>query len=285
MRIVYSIRKKICNLYRMNNDVNNMTNMPSYDLINNLGANPWVLIFLTGIVLVYYGIFSSLDMDNTTTSSYSMSILGGIAWGLLCVLILLNAVHYFFGIDISASIKNIFTTQPEIDISVEMSESVVPEIKIRKQVFHVPDNNLVYDDAKAMCSAYGARLATYDEIETAYNKGGEWCSYGWSADQLALFPTQKQTWDTLQTTKGHENDCGRPGVNGGFIDNKMARFGANCFGYKPKITSSEKYEMDNTPLYPITKQEVAFEQRVDYWKNKLPEVDVSPFNKTTWSKL
>ena len=36
---------------------------------------------------------------------------------------------------------------------------------------------------------------------------------------MALFPTQYEHWEHLQKIKGHENDCGRPGVNGGYIDN------------------------------------------------------------------
>ena len=51
---------------------------------------------------------------------------------------------------------------------------------------------------------------------------------------MAYFPTQYDKWKKLQTIKGHENDCGRPGINGGFIDNPNVRFGINCFGYKPK---------------------------------------------------
>ena len=43
--------------------------------------------------------------------------------------------------------------------------------------------------------------------------------------------------------------------------------------------------MENTPAYPLSKNDMALEKRVEYWKNKLTEVVVSPFNKTTWSKL
>ena len=67
----------------------------------------------------------------------------------------------------------------------------------------------------------------------------EWCSYGWSEGQMALFPTQKSTWNALQEKEGHEHDCGRPGVNGGFIDNPAVRFGANCYGVKPQMTETE----------------------------------------------
>ena len=34
---------------------------------------------------------------------------------------------------------------------------------------------------------------------------------------MALFPTQYKSWKKLQKQKGRENDCGRPGINGGYI--------------------------------------------------------------------
>ena len=48
-----------------------------------------------------------------------------------------------------------------------------------------------YEEAKAICKAYDSELATYDQIEDAYNKGANWCSYGWSEGQLALFLLKK----------------------------------------------------------------------------------------------
>ena len=85
---------------------------------------------------------------------------------------------------------------------------------------------------------------------------------------------------TYRTVEGHENDCGRTGINGGFIANPAVRFGANCFGYKPKITSEEQDAMDSAPEYPKTRKDMVFERRVDYWRQKLPEVTVAPFNKS-----
>jgi hypothetical protein len=102
-----------------------------------------------------------------------------------------------------------------------------------EEVYNVGNNVYNYDEAQAVCKAYGARLATYDEIENAYNDGGEWCNYGWSEGQMAYFPTQKDTWDTLQRDPKLKHACGRPGINGGFIDNPNVKFGANCFGVKP----------------------------------------------------
>jgi hypothetical protein len=208
------------------------------------------------------------------------------------VLVVLNGVQYFFGVDIVASVNNIFSGEPEIDISVTnpvsstpTTPSVVPEIKLRKQVFNIPGNNYVYPDAKALCTAYGAELANYQQIEQAYNKGGEWCNYGWSDGQMALFPTQQKTYDDLQQIPGHENDCGRPGVNGGFMANPALKFGVNCYGYKPKITDEEQELMEQVPVYPKTLNDIAMEQRVDYWKERLPDILVSPFNHDKWSKI
>ena len=164
-------------------------------------------------------------------------------------------------------------------------EGEVPKIILKKQVFNIPENRYIYADAKALCSAYDARLATYSEIEDAYKHGAEWCNYGWSDGQMALYPTQQKTWDELQEIEGHENDCGRPGINGGFIDNPKVRFGVNCYGYKPRMTDDEEDLMANEPIYPKTAKDIAMENRVEYWKDNLSEVLVSPFNYKNWSRI
>jgi hypothetical protein len=101
------------------------------------------------------------------------------------------------------------------------------------QVFNIGNNIYTYDEAQAVCKAFDSDLADYDQIEQAYQSGGEWCNYGWSKGQMAYFPTQKNTWNALQNDPNTKNACGRPGINGGFIANPHARFGANCYGVKP----------------------------------------------------
>jgi hypothetical protein len=91
--------------------------------------------------------------------------------------------------------------------------------------------------------------------------------------------------DELQKIEGHENDCGRPGVNGGYMENPALKFGVNCYGYKPRMTEEEEELMANKPIYPKTKKDQAMETRVQYWKDKLSTILVSPFNQDTWSKL
>ena len=180
------------------------------------------------------------------------------------------------------------SNKPKIDIVVDKTTfepSPIPTIRLKKQVFNVPGNYYDYTNAKALCNAYGAKLATYKQVEDAYEDGGEWCNYGWSDGQMALFPTQQKTFDNLQKIEGHENDCGRPGINGGFMANPNIRFGVNCYGNKPKIKEEEEELMENTSPYPETKEDLVFQKQVDFWKNKIDEILVSPFNHDSWGSF
>lgn len=154
----------------------------------------------------------------------------------------------------------------------------------KKQVFHIPGNNYTYTDARALCKAYGAELATYEQIEDAYNKGANFCSYGWSEDQMGFFPTQKETWDTLQNIPGHENDCGRIGVNGGKMLNPSILLGVNCYGEKPRINTVEKILMETQPIYPLSEEQLEINKKVQDYQKKLKTTLISPFNGTQWSE-
>ena len=67
--------------------------------------------------------------------------------------------------------------------------------------------------------------------------------------------------------------------------NPALKFGVNCYGYKPRMTQQEEELMQSVPHYPLTKKDILMEQRVDYWKNQLKEILVSPFNYNNWSKI
>jgi hypothetical protein len=260
-----------------------------YNYLNSYILNPMVFIIILLIIVAFYVFSSSLATGlGSGENSSSSNIMGIIIAAILIVLILVNAFQYFFSINVTAYIQDLFSPKTKVDIVVDQSTyqpTTVPEIKFKKQVFNIPGNYYNYENAKALCQAYGAELASYDQIEKAYNNGAEWCNYGWSANQLALFPTQKKTYDTLQTIPGHENDCGRPGINGGYIANPRVKFGVNCYGNKPKITSEEEELMKTTSPYPETAKDIAFQKRVDFWKNKIDEILVSPFNHNTWGSF
>ena len=258
-----------------------------YDHQNRFIINPMILIIIIIVLVLYYVLFASLGVTNGTGSNgenigKSALFLEIVLWSLFIVLLLLNGIYYFFNINIIASIKNLFGTTPEIEFKIETDKSI-PELKNIKQTFHIPGNDYTYSDSKAICNAYGAKLATYKNLEEAYQKGADWCSYGWSEGQMAYFPTQYDKWDKLQKIKGHEHDCGRPGINGGYIANPNVKFGVNCYGYKPKISTLDYDFMQNTSVYPKTQEEINFDRNIEKWKQKIPEIIVAPFNNSRWS--
>ena len=279
-------------------------------------ANPLVLIALTAIVLFYFILFSYLGYNpiaQRQEQSPGMKMIELLMWGLLIFLVLINGIQYFFKLDIKTAINNIFKGTPEVDITVapekrfiektgndlnkdikKVEEEIENDLGLgnfRKgdglggEVFNVSNNKYTYDEAQAVCKAYGAELATYDQIEDAYKSGAEWCNYGWSADQMAFYPTQKSTWNKLQKIKGHEHDCGRPGINGGFIDNPNVRFGVNCFGSKPAISAEEQDMMNNASIYPKSKEDRKIDRLVKKYKKNLDSILINPFNYNSWSQI
>ena len=251
------------------------------------------ILFFIGVAL-FLGSSSNSDPYGSNYSSESgvsntITMILGIIVGMLFLLISAASIaQYILKIDVVTTATKFFSDTPEIDIKVTKnatSTRATPTIKISKEVFNIPGNYFSYDDAKAMCSAYDSRLATYKEVEDSYESGAEWCNYGWSEGQMALYPTQQTTWDGLQKIEGHENDCGRPGINGGYMQNPDTKFGVNCYGYKPKMTSVEEDIMANTTPYPKTAKDIAMEIRVEYWKKRINDILVSPFNYNNWSKL
>ena len=214
---------------------------------------------------------------------WSVSFLESKAYILLFILLFIQFFKYVLKIDIIAVI---FGDEPLPDLTPE-SNDASNNVVIKEEVFNISNNLYSYEDAKAVCKAMGSRLATYDEIEEAYNNGAEWPTYGWSEEQHAYFPTQKATWNKLQKVKGHEHDLGRPGVNGGYFSNPNVRFGVNCYGVKPPMTDAEKALMSakKDQVYPKTKEDQALDAKVEFWKaNKDKMLVINSYNNKAWSR-
>lgn len=205
----------------------------------------------------------------------------------LSVLVVLTLVGILGYVLNRLGILKISTSGGGLDISFfEKPPSPLPSVPStlrpamdQKEVFYVSGNEYTYDEAAAVCTAYGADLATYDEVIAAYEKGAEWCGYGWTQGGMALYPTQQATWEALQqeVDASKRTSCGRPGVNGGYFDASM-KFGVNCYGMKPK-GGDVKF-----PL-PIPGTEPAdFQKMVDKFKSMLKRMTVSPFNRNEWSE-
>ena len=180
-----------------------------------------------------------------------------------------------------ASIKDIWTNHPEVNIEIDKIPDKLLPIK---QVFNIPEQKYTYTDAQTVCKAFDSELATVDQMDQAYKSGADWCNMGWSDNQLGLYPTQESTYDKLQDIPGHEHDCGIPGVNGGYISSPETKLGVNCFGFKPKMNETEKNIMDNVPFYPMTEEEKQMNEKIEYWKKNLDQIILSPFNHNSWSK-
>jgi len=153
------------------------------------------------------------------------------------------------------------------------------ELKDEEEVFHISNQDFTYEQAKCKCKAYGGRLATKDEIIKAYNKGADWCTYGWSEGQTAFYPTQKCTWDKLQQgDPKHRFDCGLPGVNGGFFANPKLKFGVNCYGVRPKGEIVKEKA-------PVCEGKEFCAMNINYnASHKLDTDRVIPFNQNRWSQ-
>jgi len=277
---------------------------PKTFMTDNSFTNPlYISVVMIGLILIVTlivylgGIGSTIETNSlgveTTNDNIALKVIFAIVIFLLVLYITQYVLYYYFGVDITTNLANMFkpNKDPTIDINIDKSNELPtpppkpePEPVDQDEVFNVRDNVYTYDDAKLVCDAYDSKLATYSQVEETYNKGGEWCNYGWSADQLALFPTQSSTYNELMKTKDHKHDCGRPGVNGGYIANPNVRFGVNCYGKKPAITKEEEEMMKNITPYPKNQKEEEIEETVNKWKNNLDDILVSPFNYGQWNE-
>ena len=212
--------------------------------------------------------------------------LGILTVALIIITIFRDQVAY--GLDVAwTTIKNAFESKPTAPASEptqkpNIDHGAIQNIMPSKGVFNIADNKYKYSDADALCKAYGAELATYDQVKDAWNKGADWCNYGWVKGQAAVFPTQESTYNKLQTgPKDQKGACGIPGVNGGYFDNPDLRFGVNCYGNKPsKSDASDRAQMKP---HNLTNDALDYNRKVRDYKTEIHEIPISPFNSTAWA--
>jgi len=273
-----------------------------YNYLTSLVMSPTAAGLFFFILFIYFLASAHLD-GSGETSTLAISAGENIIVIAIIFIVIVYGLKYILNIDVVQKIGEILypvasatatvtatataTVQDTIKDTetIKGANAIIPQLSFTKQVFNIPGNRYNYEDAKALCSAYSSRLATYNEVEGAYNSGGEWCNYGWSDDQMVLFPTQKTTYDKLQKIEGHEKDCGRPGVNGGYMNDANLRFGVNCYGNKPSITKKEEQLMANASPFPKTQKDLLFEQRVQNLKTNINDIALSPFNYNTWARF
>jgi hypothetical protein len=240
-----------------------------------------VLSFIVGFYCIIY--FVGIPMTNALKPS-SISFIDSLAWFIFTLLLVCDFFAIFFNISLSNLIfGNILD---KIENKHSSSDNSSNDIS-GDEVFNISNNIYTYHDAQEVCSVYGAKLATYDQVEDSYNKGGEWCNYGWSEGQMALFPTQKSTWNTLQGSEETKNQCGRPGINGGFMENPHLLFGINCYGKKPHASDKELKMMqaNQNIKVPNTPKDIAKNAKLEFLKNNQDTLlVVNPFKRGDWSE-
>jgi len=160
-------------------------------------------------------------------------------------------------------------------------EKVLPG---RQQVFNISKNTYTYYDAEPLCKALGAELATYEQVKQAYAQGADWCNYGWVKGQMAVYPTQTDTWQQLQQgPEEQRGTCGRPGVNGGFFDNPELRYGVNCYGIKPDQKDHDATAVASGEGAPLSPGGLEFERKINKYRGEADSISILPFSKSSWS--
>jgi len=160
-------------------------------------------------------------------------------------------------------------------------EKVLPG---RQQVFNISKNTYTYYDAEPLCKALGAELATYEQVKQAYGQGADWCNYGWVKGQMAVYPTQTDTWKQLQQGPEEQREtCGRPGVNGGYFDNPELRYGVNCYGIKPDQKDHDATAVASGEGAPLSPGGLEFERKTSKYRGEANSISILPFSKNAWS--
>jgi hypothetical protein len=184
----------------------------------------------------------------------------------LFVVIMIIIFKVFFEDKVRQLILGDIYLKPEPEEPVQLDE-----------VYNVGNNIYTYDEANSVCNSLNAKLATHDQVVNAYKNGAEWCNYGWSSGQNALFPIQKETWEEIQTRPtDYRNECGdKYGVNGGFFENSELKFGVNCYGVKPEGGVAEDYRISSYEAPGIDKL---------LSSEDIAKLGIIPFNETRWSE-
>jgi hypothetical protein len=289
---------------------------------NDYASDPSSIYYTMMFIFLLYVCIFITQIPMNGAKPFIIGFIDSTAWLFLFVSVINNFIHYIFNINIvdntvkyieellddkSSIYGNIYGNTLTIGLStysrmfsgnntpttttitgtVPVQAEPAPVEDVPDEVFNINNNLYTYDDAQAICKAYGSRLATYDDIEDTYNKGGEWCNYGWSEGQMAFFPTQKSTWLELQTSEKTKNNCGRPGINGGYMANPYLKFGVNCFGKKPEPSDADLANMaaKQNRVVPKTPEQHQLDKKVEFWKeNKEKILQLNSFNDNKWSE-
>jgi len=177
-------------------------------------------------------------------------------------------------------------TPKEASIRQPSQQSIVEKVLPPggNEVFNIAQNKFTYYDAEPLCNALGAELATYEQVKDAWEIGADWCNYGWVKGQMAVYPTQKETYDKLQMGPvDQRNVCGTVGLNGGYFDNPEFKYGVNCYGKKPSQTAHDEAMLMAEGKAPKRPETLRVDELVAEYKDQADALFVKPFNDAKWA--
>ena len=174
-----------------------------------------------------------------------------------------NFLDYLLGLDVYAN--------PCLPCDKPIEKEECPDGLCDMEIVHIPRNIYTYPQAKHKCELSGGTLATKQQMIDAYNKGGSWQNYGWSADMNAYYLVQPCDFVKMRK-RGIK--IAPPGVAGGRFRPGI-RFGINCYMRKPegavKETKLCKDELDICARNPKACEPIGSD-------------NISPFNPKQWSE-
>ena len=141
------------------------------------------------------------------------------------------------------------------------------------EIYNIDKQYSKFKDAEAACKHFGGKLASEDDINRAYRKGGQWCSPGWVKAGKVLDPIQRSVYNTFPQKLKDENMCGPgPGIHEK-DNNPNNKYGVNCIGRKPKPDPSRL--ITNPSEVPPEKPP---EEIID-----MSSVGINPYSPNKWS--
>ncbi len=178
--------------------------------------------------------------------------------------------------------------------SQDKKEKADEEEEKDKEVFLIY-NKYNYLEAKEICKLYSGRLATEKDLNRAFKKGANWCTWGWIDGEAVAYPVQEKYWTDVE--KIHRGFCGpTAGINKIKDVDPFKRFGVTCYGIKPKRTNNDK-DMKSIELNEMNKmdslskaimeckKEKQIEEQKKWIEKQMKLVSILSFNDSKWSIL
>ena len=250
-------------------------------------SSPWLiplsifLVFLVGFILILYYYGDQIRKGYEYMIQYLRGNVGLSTQPVVVAPVI--PIHGTINTNVTVPPVAPQTVTPKVDAA---TKSIVGKVlpSGSNEVFNVSQNTFEYYDAEPLCRALGAELATYEQVKDAWNKGADWCNYGWVKGQMAVYPTQEDTYQKLQAGPPEQrNACGTAGLNGGYFDNPEMKYGVNCYGKKPSQSAHDERDLMEKGKVPTSPSGLIIDEKIRQYREEADYLSVKPFNDSKWS--